>query len=268
MSIKLFLEGFIIGFGKIIPGVSGALLAMLFNVYEPIIECLSNPKKIKDNFKTIFSLGIGIFFAIFFGSNLLLFILSNYYVVSMSLFIGMMSYGIIPLIKNVKNSNIKKGEVLVSLMIVIILSSIMFFDFSFTNNLAESGIKEFISLFLCGIIDAGSTIIPGISGSAILMMLGFYEKIISSFADINLNTLIPFLSGFSIALIFISKLINNLFKTRKEAVNFSILTFSVFSISYLILNLICITQISGIHTLIVPYLIGLIITYLLETKIN
>ena len=44
-DIKLFIEGFIIGIGKIIPGVSGAMFAMMFGVYEKALNTISNIKK-------------------------------------------------------------------------------------------------------------------------------------------------------------------------------------------------------------------------------
>ena len=77
--IKFFLEGFIIGLGKIIPGVSGSLFACLFGVYESIIECITKPKMLIKNFNVMFPLILGIFLSIIFGSNVISILLEHYY---------------------------------------------------------------------------------------------------------------------------------------------------------------------------------------------
>ena len=266
-QIKMFFKGLIIGLGKIIPGVSGSIFAILFGVYEPIIESLANIKNIKKNFNLLFPLGTGIIFAIMFGSNFIDFLLSNYYLVSMSFFIGLMSYGLIPLINSVKNSTFNLSEIIISILVVISITMLIFvkFDVMIVNN--NNSLKEFISLILCGLLDAISTIVPGISGTAILLILGYYEIIIKALANplISINILIPFFFVFIVGLIIVAKLIDYLFKKYKNIMNFSILSFSIISIVYLIINVIDkMTSINIIYPLIALF-VGGIISYLLES---
>ena len=100
-----------------------------------------------------------------------------------------------------------------------------------TKALAKSKILssiniEFINLIGIGIIDAISSIVPGISGTALLMYFGYYDKIINTFATIsNVNnlhkntlTLIPFLIGFIIGTIVISKILNKLIKKHPNTI--------------------------------------------------
>ena len=121
-SIKLLVKGFIIGIGKIIPGVSGAMFAMIFGVYEKAVEIISDLRKLKGNFKFMFLLGISILIAILCGSKVINYCLDNYYLWTMLFFIGMMASGIKPLFKNVEGKKITKKNLLISLFVVILLA--------------------------------------------------------------------------------------------------------------------------------------------------
>ena len=267
-QIKLFIKGLIIGFGKIIPGVSGSIFAMIFGVYEMIIESLSDIKCLRKNFNMLFPIGTGIVFAIIFGSELIDFLLANYYLVSMSLFIGLMSYGLMPLIKGAKGMDFTKKEVFISIIIVVIFTSLLFVKVDVKSAGVENNIRWFISLFLCGILDALSTIIPGISGTAVLMILGYYEVIISSLANVfvfsSFKVLIPFFIGFVFGIIIISKIVNYLFKTHRNIMNLCIITFATISIAYLIFSVVRFITISNIVSTLIAFIIGFILSYLLE----
>ena len=76
--LKLFLKGFIIGIGKIIPGLSGSLLAINFNVYERAIKAISNFfSDWKENLRFLVILGTGIFLAIVMGSKIIIYLLNK-----------------------------------------------------------------------------------------------------------------------------------------------------------------------------------------------
>ena len=85
-SFFLFLKGLMIGLCKVIPGVSGAILAILLGVYdEAILKINSFFKNKKESFKYLFPLGWGILLSIFLGSNLVLFLTENYYLYTMKI---------------------------------------------------------------------------------------------------------------------------------------------------------------------------------------
>lgn len=267
MQIKLFFKGFIIGLGKIIPGVSGALFACLFGVYELIIECLSSPSIIIKKFNRVLPLGIGIVFAIIFGSNIIKYLLINYYVNSMSFFIGVLTFSIIPLINKSIKTKHKFKDYFIASVLTILIASLLLIDFSENLRVEENYLREFISLILCGFIDAGSTIIPGISGSALLMIFGYYEIVITALAVLDLKVLTPFLIGFILGLVLIAKLINYLFKNYKDVVDLSIMTFAMFSIIYLSINTFFSLTKLTIEP-IIPFITGFILSYIMEKKIN
>ena len=106
--LKLVLKGFIVGLGKIIPGVSGGMLAIVLGVYEDSVQAIAH--FFKDFRKNIFflgTLGIGVLLAITFMSNIIEFSLENYYLPTMLLFIGLMLGGSKSLKREIEGTNCK-----------------------------------------------------------------------------------------------------------------------------------------------------------------
>lgn len=89
-NIVLIIKGLIIGFAKVMPGVSGAILAISMGVYDKGINAITRFfDNIKENTKFLFFIGIGIIIAIMLGSNIVYFLLNNYYVITMLFFMGL-----------------------------------------------------------------------------------------------------------------------------------------------------------------------------------
>ena len=96
--LLLIIKGLIIGIGKILPGVSGSVLAISLNVYEKSINAISNIfSDFKNNITYLGFLGFGIITSIFIGSKALLFLLDKYYFYTFSIIIGLI-IGTIPTI--------------------------------------------------------------------------------------------------------------------------------------------------------------------------
>lgn len=272
-QIKLFLEGFIVGLGKIIPGVSGSVMAICFGIYERIVSSISNFKEFKNNYKFMAIVGSGVFLAILVGSKMIRFLLINYFVYTMMLFIGMMIPGVLSLFKNVKNEQLTLKRVIICICLFLFLYILNIANFSSGAIVKESYIHQFISLILCGILDAASTIIPGISGSALLMIVGYYETIITALANIlsftdimfSARVLVPFFIGMGIGLVLTSKLITYLFKNARVLTYMMIIVFAVFSIITLLGSVF--DFIIDIKTLIFGIIfmgLGFVIAYVLE----
>ena len=93
-----FVKGFIIGIGKIIPGVSGAMLAISLGVYDKAIYYICNFKNdIKNSFKYLFPLGVGIIISIVLFSKVISLCLNKYYVITMLFFIGLITSYMFPI---------------------------------------------------------------------------------------------------------------------------------------------------------------------------
>ena len=266
--VKYFLEGFIIGLGKIFPGVSGALFAMLFGVYENIIECITSPKNILKNYRIMLPLILGIIISIIFGSAIIKLLLERYYAKSMAFFIGMMSFGIIPLFKKSMGTILTKREktgIVVLFMAILIL---MFIPVNYNKVVSIGVFRDAISLFLCGVLDAIATIIPGISGTSLLMLVGYYEIIITSISNIYLPVLVPFLMGLIIGILSLAKLINYAFKEHTNFMNLTILYFAFLSIVILTIELVYKVSTFDILYLFIFFGIGFSTSYIIEKKLS
>ena len=209
-NIILVIKGLIIGFAKVMPGVSGAILAISMGVYDKGISSITSFfDDIKENIKFLFFIGTGIIFAIMLGSNIVYFLLNNYYVITMLFFIGLI-FGSTPKIISRVDKSIKGVLLVITTFIIITLLT--------TMNINNNKINYSIIIFLIsGLIDAFGMVVPGISSTALLMVLGTYNNIIYSLSNLeniinNLNILIPYGLGIFIGVIITSIIINYLFK--------------------------------------------------------
>lgn len=242
-NIKLILKGFVIGLGKIIPGVSGAMLAITMGVYETGLKAISNlSKEFKKHFKFLLFLGIGIILAIILGSKVVVYCLNKFYLPTMLLFIGMIMGGIKPLFKEIKGSKIEIKNIIISLIVVITLLIISSLDFGQDKVNYVKDFASFFTFFLGGVLDAAATVIPGISGTALLMILGYYNVIMTSFSDVlnisnlsnNMFVLAPFCLGTVFGAYVIAKIMNYFFTHYKVTTYYAIIGFACVSIVILI----------------------------------
>lgn len=241
-TIILFLKGIIIGTGKIIPGVSGGMLAMTLKVYDKGIDAISNYfKDVKSNTLFLAKVGLGILVSILLFSKIINFSLNNFYLPTMLLFIGLIIGGIPGIYDEVKDEKSLSNFNIMLIPIVFVLL------FSIINKIFEVKIVSNASLtmlILMGILDAITMIIPGISGTAILMILGYYNMIIESFSSLtslsllsyNLSILIPFCIGLVIGVISLVKIINFILNKYRTKSYYAILGFSISSIFLLFSN--------------------------------
>ena len=275
-DVKLFIQGFIVGIGKIIPGVSGAMFAMMFGIYEKALDIISNLRtKLMKNLKYMLILAISIGLAIIFGSSIIKKCLENYYLPTMLLFIGMMVGGIKPLMRNVKGKKLDTRSLVSAIIVVTILFLISLIDGVEKTEVLEKTPLTFIILIFAGFLDAFATVVPGICGTALLMILGYYNTVIGALSDLfnfsnlgtNLFILIPFGIGLFSGVFLISKLINYLFKNYKTETYYSIIGFALMSIVLLILELLEKTYVMNeIIIALVLFVIGYLIVYFIEKE--
>jgi len=275
-DIKLFIQGFIVGIGKIIPGVSGAMFAMMFGIYEKALDIISNLRtKLMKNLKYMLILATSIGLAIIFGSSIIKKCLENYYLPTMLLFIGMMVGGIKPLMRNVKGKKLDTRSLVSAIIVVTILFLISLIDGVEKTEVLEKTPLTFIILIFAGFLDAFATVVPGICGTALLMILGYYNTVIGALSDLfnfsnlgtNLFILIPFGIGLFSGVFLISKLINYLFKNYKTETYYSIIGFALMSIVLLILEVLEKTyMMNEIIIALVLFVIGYLIVYFIEKE--
>lgn len=242
--LYLFLVGILIGTAMIVPGVSGAVIAVIFGVYDKMIESLINLfKEFKKNFVFLFILGLGILIGAVWFSNVLMFLFERQEFITKFCFIGLILGGIPYLYKEVKNKGCKIDYI--SLIITFILSFILwilsenYLSINLSNS-NDSVISSIFNLFLAGIIYSVGKVVPGISGSFLLILIGMYEFVLSviahpiTFGLMNIGKVIPFIIGLIVGVICLLKLMNFLLKKHFGLIYSIIIGFVIGSIPALI----------------------------------
>ena len=221
--ITLFFKGIFMGIADAIPGVSGGTIALLLGIYEELISTISGLninllidlkqngfksfwKKLNGNFLVTLIVGIGIslIFFIKISSKLL----NDYPMFIWSFFLGLIIatvYVIFKLIKTWDYINI------ISAFATIILSSILS---SISVNSSDE--ISLIYILVCGIIASSAMILPGISGSLILVIMGVYKVLIDSVNNLEISIIFTFIIGAITGLISFSKILSWLFNNYKN----------------------------------------------------
>ncbi len=209
----LVIKGFLIGIAKIIPGVSGAVLAISLGVYDKSIKaitCFFND--VKENTRFLFPLSIGVIISFIIGSKIVLFLLDNFYGPTMFLFIGLIMGGIPNIYKNCCHK--KSGYLIFGFSLLFVLFLNIFSDSN--SYVIKNNYFDLVIFILSGLIDAFGTIIPGLSSTALLMLFGSYYIIMNAFSSVNLFILTYYGMGMLIGLIIVSYIMNYLFTKYKK----------------------------------------------------
>ena len=202
------LQGVLIGVGAVLPGISGGVLCVVFGIYKPVMEPLSNPLR---NFKThvpkllpvIVGMGVG-----FLGvAKILAFFLETYPDPSVCLFIGLI-VGMLPsLFREAGEQGRPKGSwVSMGVAFVFILALLI------SLNLFSVSIAPNFGWYLfCGFCLALSVIAPGMSFSTLLMPLGLYTPFVDGLGNLNFSVIVPAGIGAVITVICLAKAVDALF---------------------------------------------------------
>lgn len=220
-QVMLGLKGFSMGMADIVPGVSGGTVALITGVYDDLIKSISSVNKdfitllfkfkIREalehlNFKFLFPLVAGILTAVISMSRVMHYFMSEYSVYTWSLFFGLILASIIFIGKTIKEIGAPKqiGLTLVGAIIGYAIVSLIPVE---TSN-------AYPIIFCSGAIAICAMILPGISGSFILLILGKYLFVTSAlknpFVDNHLAVIFIFAAGCLVGLLSFSKLLNYL----------------------------------------------------------
>lgn len=218
--LRFVIAGFFVGLAELLPGISGSTVAIAFKVYEKFILFLSNLKisNFSFNFKKlnqVFFLDLIIPFfiamaiSVIFASKFILFLYSEYtngFLIFLSFLMCSISFLIAFRLKNEFKLNMN--------WIIYFLAGAIFAAMLNTISLVSNN-PSFIVFVLIGFIAFSFFLLPGISGSAILLSIGVYEIIIGSIANMQLEILMPFAIGCLISLFLMPKIINHLLSKYK-----------------------------------------------------
>ncbi len=229
--LKLILFGMIIGIANIIPGVSGGTMAVILGVYDKIISAISNWRtKFIDSVKFLALIGIGAVAGIFIFANLIEYTLENFPMATNMVFVGLI-IGSIPMIY--KKATAEKLGVSGVGAFVVCFGFMMFMLLVTPSESAAITVltaSSFARIFLSSAVAAGAMIIPGISGSFVLLLLGLYTTILTAISDFNILILIPVALGCAVGILLCAKIIERLFAKAPCQTYLGILGFMIGSI--------------------------------------
>ncbi len=245
-NILLVIKGFIMGIANIIPGVSGGTLALTLGIYEDFIGAISHFfRNIKKHVNFLLPIFVGILLSVITMSNVISTCFDQYPIPTTLFFMGLVIGGIPMLLKRVKNTKEKK-QVSSYVIALITFSIVMIMAFSeqiFGSGLgnvsfSNMAVFDYVILFFVGLIAAATMVIPGVSGSLVLMLLGYYLPIIgvlkelTKFENLGPNLLVAFVFGVGVlvGIVAISKVIEYLLEKFEAKTFFGVIGFILASI--------------------------------------
>ena len=245
-NILLVIKGFIMGIANIIPGVSGGTLALTLGIYEDFIGAISHFfRNIKKHVSFLLPIFVGILLSVITMSNVISTCFDQYPIPTTLFFMGLVIGGIPMLLKRVKNTKEKK-QVSSYVIALITFSIVMIMAFSeqiFGSGLgnvsfSNMAVFDYVILFFVGLIAAATMVIPGVSGSLVLMLLGYYLPIIgvlkelTKFENLGPNLLVAFVFGVGVlvGIVAISKVIEFLLEKFEAKTFFGVIGFILASI--------------------------------------
>lgn len=243
--INLFLVGILIGVAMIVPGLSGGVIAVIFGVYDKMIYSLTNIfKDFKKNFTFLLVLGVGILVGAVWFSNIMIFLYEKHEVLTRFSFIGLILGGVPFLFRKVKETSRINYFVFFATIVFCFLFFILsknVFRIDLSANSSSFALKN-LNLFMAGFIYSIGKVMPGISGSFLLITIGMYEYVLSVIAHPitiglrEINKLLVFLTGLIFGVFILLKIMNRLLKRKFGLVYSMIIGFVLGSIFALIPN--------------------------------
>ncbi len=219
--LRFFLCGIVFGIANVIPGVSGGTMLVVFGIFDKLTEAISGFKKIIGNLSFLISFALGAGGGILLSAKVLGSLFKSFPVQTNMFFIGLILGGVPLLYRFGTSEKSVKPLCAVPFMIAMaVVIGLTVLDRMNVIDIAPDEVTGFdliisIKLVVCAAIAAVTMIIPGISGSFVMMLLGVYQTIISALDSFNLYVIIPFAIGAVIGIILGSKLISMLIKKNK-----------------------------------------------------
>ena len=279
------IKGALIGVANVIPGVSGGTIAVSTGVYEKIINAINNIRKeFKNSVKTLLPFIIGMVIGIAALAFVITYLLNNETtkVPTTACFIGLVLGGVPMLHNKIKNEKIKWTHVVAFIITLafIIIPAVIAVNTTEVQDM-ELNFINVIVLVVLGIISAAAMVVPGISGSMILMMLGYYELVIGTIKNtisqlVHLDfanslggilIMIPFAIGVLMGIMIISNIISTILRRWPNASTWGVLGLVVASPFAIIINLGSVTITPFIAILnVFTFMVGFYISYKLGEK--
>ena len=268
------------GSADIVPGVSGGTIALITGIYAHLVEAISNIKFgfIKPLFKADFKgfwnklleeidfkffiplvLGIGIAFLTL--AKVVTYCMDNYTALTYAFFLGLIISSAVILFRKLNKVNLKN-------IIFAIIGAILTYIFVSLNPIAAN--HSLIVIFISGMIAICAMILPGISGSFLLLLLGQYKYMLNALHNLQIADIVVFVVGALIGILGFSKILNYLLKNYEEVTMAFLIGVMLGSLKVPAVEIVNSVSInfSGLLPCIVVAVIGFALIIVLETRFD
>lgn len=275
--IKIFLRGFLMGASDIMPGISGGTIALITGIYDKLIGSISNIKLLflKPLFKADFNgfkkqlfeeidfnffipLGLGMVLAMLLMAGVINYLLGNYAAYTYSFFAGLILASIFILYKQLDALNIKA-------IATTIIFAVLGFLFVGANPIQAAHTLPI--LFISGFTAICAMLLPGISGSSLLLLLGQYEYMINVLHRLSIIEIIVFVLGAGIGFMAMSRVIKYLLENHKQITVAALIGIMLGSMRVPAQHIIS-ASFSSLLVCLVIGIIGMLIVLVVETRFN
>ena len=220
--IHQILRGIIIGVANIIPGVSGGTMMVSMGIYDTLIHCITNIfKSFKKSVLTLLPYGIGIIIGIVGLASILEFLFKNYSLPTSTAFTGLILGGLPPIYKKIDKKKINAGTIGIFIFFFVGIVALSFVGETSNPETLPLTVGNMVIMLFMGCIAAATMIVPGVSGSMVLMLMGYYTPTLSAVSSLKdalfafdfagmlnpLAILLPFVVGVAIGVFFVAKAI-------------------------------------------------------------
>lgn len=224
MEWKNIWRGMAMGTSDLIPGVSGGTIAVILGIYDQLIEAISGvfSRYWKKYIGFLIPLAVGMGTAIIALSHLIEYLLLEYHEPTQFFFIGLI-LGIIPLlfVEFQSRTSIRPIHVIAMIVATVLIASMAFLNPVDSSIITDVTFGTALLLFFSGWLGSMAMLLPGISGSFVLLLIGVYPTVISAISNFNLIIIGIVGAGVAVGFIVSSKVI------RYLLANFPGMTFSV-----------------------------------------
>lgn len=214
MEWKNIYRGVLMGISDLIPGVSGGTIAFILGIYDRLLAAISGffSREWKKHLGFLVPLAMGIVITLLLFSRVIDFLLTNYFEATQFFFMGLI-IGVLPYI--MKTAEVKKNfttrHIVILSVIGIALASTAFIQTSDAiTPITALSVPSFFLLFFSGWIASMAMLLPGVSGSFILLLIGVYSTAINALSTLNIPVILTIGAGVMIGFIISSKLIRYL----------------------------------------------------------
>ena len=279
-AFLIFIRGLFMGSADIVPGVSGGTIALITGIYGHLVGAISDIKfgfvkpllhgDLKGFWNTLLDeidfkffipliLGIGVAFLTL--AKVVTYCMDNHTALTFSFFLGLIIASAVILFRKIEKINIKH-------ILLAVIGLILTYIFVSLNPIA--GDHSLIVLFLSGMIAICAMILPGISGSFLLLLLGQYEYMLTALHELHFSELIVFVIGALIGILGFSKILNFLLKNYEELTMAFLIGVMLGSLKVPTVEIVNSVSMNfaGLLPCIVVAIIGFVIIIVLETRFD